>query len=129
MRTPPTSECRAARPDLPQPFITIIETLPATDSGHRYPTAAAVETALGRCVVEPTAVEPRNPLRYAKAVGLAAVLLTAVNLWVRANAHLARLYRRNGQEDKSRAVETNLLQLLAAADADHPLLVELDRRR
>jgi hypothetical protein len=37
--------------------------------------------------------------------------------------------RRNGQEVKARAIEAHLLKLLAAADADHPLVVELGRRR
>ena len=51
------------------------------------------------------------------------------NRWLRTNAYLARLYRRHGQEAKARAVEAHLLKLLAAADADHPLVVELGRRR
>ena len=51
------------------------------------------------------------------------------NSWVRASAHLARLYRKSGHADKARAIEAHLLKLLAAADADHPLVAELTRRR
>jgi tetratricopeptide (TPR) repeat protein len=51
------------------------------------------------------------------------------NRWLRTSAQLARLYRRNGHEAKARAIEAHLLKLLAAADADHPLVVELGRRR
>lgn len=51
------------------------------------------------------------------------------NLWLRANAHLARLYHKSGHADKARAIEAHLMKLLAAADADHPLVVELGRRR
>ena len=66
-----------ARPDLPRTFIDIIDTLLATQPGHRYQTAAAVEAALRRWL-EPTAVEPRRPARYAMAVIAGAILLTAV---------------------------------------------------
>ena len=51
------------------------------------------------------------------------------NRWLRTSAQLARLYRKNGQEEKARAVEARLLTLLAAADIDHPLVVDLRRRR
>jgi hypothetical protein len=47
----------------------------------------------------------------------------------RANAQLASLYRRNGQEDKARGIEARLLKLLAHADADHPLAAQLKARR
>jgi tetratricopeptide (TPR) repeat protein len=57
-----------------------------------------------------------------------AITGNSVNLWVRASAHLARLYRKSGQEDEARAIEARLLKLLAAADADHPLVAELARR-
>ena len=53
----------------------------------------------------------------------------APNRWLRTSAQLARLYRKTGQEDKARGIETHLLKLLAAADADHPLVAELARRR
>ena len=51
------------------------------------------------------------------------------NRWLRTSAQLARLYRKSGQEDKARAIEAHLLKLLAVADADHPLVAELARRR
>ena len=40
--------------------------------------------------------------------------------WLRAVAQLARLYRKNGKEAKSRAIEAQLMKLLAHADGDHP---------
>jgi len=52
----------------------------------------------------------------------------SVNRWVRTSAQLARLYRKNGQEPKAQTIETQLLKLLAAADQDHPLVMELRRR-
>jgi len=51
------------------------------------------------------------------------------NRWLRANAQLASLYRRNGQGDQARAIEVRLLKLLAHADADHPLVAQLKARR
>jgi tetratricopeptide (TPR) repeat protein len=51
------------------------------------------------------------------------------NRWLRANAQLASLYRRNAQEHEARAVEARLLKLLAHADADHPLASQLKGRR
>ena len=51
------------------------------------------------------------------------------NRWLRANAQLARLYRKSGEEAKAREIEARLLKLLAAADADHPLVLELHGRR
>jgi serine/threonine-protein kinase len=51
------------------------------------------------------------------------------NRWLRANAQLASLYRRNGREDQARAIEVRLLTLLAHADADHPLAAQLKARR
>ena len=50
------------------------------------------------------------------------------NRWLRTSAQLARLYRRNKQEEKARAVEAHLLKLLAAADVAHPLVTDLRRR-
>jgi tetratricopeptide (TPR) repeat protein len=49
--------------------------------------------------------------------------------WLTSKAQLARLYRKNGQEQKARVVEARLLKMLAVADADHPLLKELNARR
>ena len=45
--------------------------------------------------------------------------------WLRANAALARLYRKSGQEAKAREIETRLSKLLTLADAGHPLALEL----
>ena len=49
--------------------------------------------------------------------------------WLRANAELARLYRKSGQEAKARQIETRLSKLLTLADADHPLALDLKSRR
>ncbi len=60
---------------------------------------------------------------------VAVIASNTKNCWLRANAQLASLYRRNGQEDKARAIEARLLKLLAHADADHPLAAQLKARR
>jgi hypothetical protein len=49
--------------------------------------------------------------------------------WLLANAQLARLYRKVGEEAKARALEAKLLQLLARADPGHPLAAALQRPR
>jgi serine/threonine-protein kinase len=48
--------------------------------------------------------------------------------WMNARAELAALYRRVGREQEARAIEDHLLALLAVADPDHPLLLELHER-
>jgi hypothetical protein len=45
--------------------------------------------------------------------------------WVRTQALLATLYRQNGQLEQARAIERALLEALAMADDDYPLLREL----
>jgi Domain of unknown function (DUF1897) len=47
---------------------------------------------------------------------------------MRGRAQLAALYRKNGQIREAEAVEAQLLKLLAVADADYPLLLELRGR-
>ncbi|MEX1246706.1 MAG: hypothetical protein WEF99_18325 [Thermoanaerobaculia bacterium] len=49
--------------------------------------------------------------------------------WLRTRLALARLYRRVGRFEDARAVEADLSKLLALADADHPMLLELERLR
>ncbi len=68
-------------------------------------------------------------LEQAVADRVGVTIANTPNRWVRANAQLARLYRKNGEEAKVRAIEARLLKLLAAADADHPLVMELRGRR
>ena len=51
------------------------------------------------------------------------------NRWLRANAQLASLYRRNGQEEHARTIEAQLAKLLAHADTGHPLAAQLTARR
>jgi hypothetical protein len=60
--------------------------------------------------------------------GVALISSNTPNRWLRANAQLASLYRRNGQEDQARAIESRLLTLLAHADADHPLAAQMKAR-
>ena len=50
-------------------------------------------------------------------------------LWARTQHQLADLYRRSGEIDKARTIEADLLAALSHADADHPMLVELKRRK
>jgi hypothetical protein len=48
--------------------------------------------------------------------------------WISARAQLARLYQTVGEEAKARAIEDHLVKLLAVADPDHPLLLDLKSR-
>jgi serine/threonine-protein kinase len=48
--------------------------------------------------------------------------------WMNARAQLANLYHRVGREAEARALEDHLLKLLAVADPDHPLLLEVRAR-
>ncbi len=47
--------------------------------------------------------------------------------WTRNQLLLARLYRRGGRSSEAQRIEAELLKLLAVADADHPILLELQR--
>jgi hypothetical protein len=49
--------------------------------------------------------------------------------WLRNRLQLAKLYRSVGRVEDARAVEAELLKLLALADPDHPILLELERSR
>ncbi|MGH9863436.1 MAG: protein kinase domain-containing protein [Candidatus Acidiferrales bacterium] len=49
--------------------------------------------------------------------------------WLRVQWQLAQLYRKTQREDEAQQVEAGLQNLLAYADPDHPILVELKRRR
>jgi tetratricopeptide (TPR) repeat protein len=52
-----------------------------------------------------------------------------VPYWMRNRLGLARLYRRVGAVKDALAIEADLLRLLALADADHPILRELQELR
>ncbi len=45
--------------------------------------------------------------------------------WMRTQVRLAQLYRQVGREEDARKIEDELLKLLAYADPDYPLLVQL----
>ena len=47
--------------------------------------------------------------------------------WMRTRWQLAKLYRQVGRTDDAQAIESELLDLLAFADADHPMLLDLQR--
>ena len=47
--------------------------------------------------------------------------------WLRNQLHLARLYREVGRAKDARRIEAELSKLLALADADHPILREIQR--
>ncbi len=49
--------------------------------------------------------------------------------WLRNRLELAKLYRGVGRVEDAQAVEAELSKLLALADADHPILLELHRLR
>jgi len=48
-------------------------------------------------------------------------------LWVRVQGLLAQLYREMGRDEDAGKIEAELRSLLAYADADHPILRQLDR--
>jgi tetratricopeptide (TPR) repeat protein len=61
--------------------------------------------------------------RYLSAMGVSPAY------WTRNRYQLAWLYRKTGREAEARAIEAELLKLLAFADADHPILVALKASR
>ena len=73
--------------------------------------------------------EAITTLEQAVADRVAVTTSNTPHRWLRAVAQLARLYRKNGKEAKARAIEAQLMKLLAHADADHPLVLELRGRR
>ena len=50
-------------------------------------------------------------------------------LWLETQAQLAQLYREMGRDEEARKIEAELRSLLAYADADHPILRQLDRTK
>ena len=49
--------------------------------------------------------------------------------WLRNQFQLARLYREVGRAEDARKIERELVNLLALADPDNPMLLELRRLR
>jgi tetratricopeptide (TPR) repeat protein len=47
--------------------------------------------------------------------------------WLRIQAHLAQLYRHTGRTEEARKIEGQLRKILAYADPDHPILLQLRR--
>ncbi len=50
----------------------------------------------------------------------------AAPLWFRIQWRLAEVYRKLGRDEDARRIEEELLKLLAYADPDHPILVQLE---
>jgi hypothetical protein len=50
-----------------------------------------------------------------------------MSIWLMMKSRLAQLYREMGAADDAHKIETKLLRLLAYADEDHPILVQLRR--
>jgi len=48
-------------------------------------------------------------------------------MWLRVRAALAKLHRETGRNEDAREIEDELRRLLALADPDHPILLELGR--
>ena len=55
--------------------------------------------------------------------------LLNVPLWMELRLQLAQVYREMGRDEDAREIEEDLRKHLAYADADHPLLLQLDRIR
>ena len=49
--------------------------------------------------------------------------------WMQASAQLAQLYREDGQAERARPIEDDLLKFLALADPDYPLLRQIRARQ
>lgn len=49
--------------------------------------------------------------------------------WIRIQWQLAQLYRKLGREHEAEVIETELLKLLAYADPDHPILLQLKQQQ
>ena len=50
-------------------------------------------------------------------------------LWLKLQAQLSQLYREMGRDKDARKIEDKLRSLLALADADHPILRQLDHTK
>jgi serine/threonine-protein kinase len=87
-------------------------------------TLARAAAAIGQRAAAITVLERTEP------AGVASLGQTsqAGFYWMRNQKLLADLYREDGQLDKARAVEQDLLARLAVADADYPLLVAVKQR-
>jgi tetratricopeptide (TPR) repeat protein len=57
-----------------------------------------------------------------------AAMAPSAAYWMRNQNRLARLYRKIGRETEARAIDAELRNLLAFADADHPILAALNAR-
>jgi len=47
--------------------------------------------------------------------------------WLRIQAHMARLYRQLRRSEDARKIENQLRRILAYADADHPIRVQISQ--
>jgi tetratricopeptide (TPR) repeat protein len=95
----------------------------------RAATLALALEATGKVAEAAAALEEAGKNRIGAVNGNMAIpFANALNRWTRGRAQLARLYRKNGQTGEAEAVESQLLKLLAVADADYPLLLELRGR-
>ena len=61
--------------------------------------------------------------------GGARVDQSAAPFWLKVQLRLAQSYRRQGDLEKAQAVETELLELLAFADRDHPILLQIQSQQ
>ncbi len=73
---------RAARPDLPDALVSIIETLLASDADERYQSAGAAEAALRRCLEQPPAAQRQVGRRLTAAAVVGAMVLSGVSAGV-----------------------------------------------
>ncbi|MET0619907.1 MAG: hypothetical protein ABW056_06490, partial [Thermoanaerobaculia bacterium] len=89
-----------------------------------YLGSESLATALAKSGDLPRAIEvlERHPERRDAVIGG-----STGAYWLRNRLELAKLYRGVGRMDEARAVEADLRKLLSLADADHPILLELER--
>jgi tetratricopeptide (TPR) repeat protein len=89
-----------------------------------YLGSESLAAALAKTGDVPRAIQvlERNPERRS-----AVIRGTTGAYWLRNRFALAKLYRGIGRVEDARIVEAELRELLAFADADHPILLELER--
>lgn len=101
------------------------------ERNHAYPTyflgAASLARAYERNGNFSAAVEVLESASADRARANGPFKMSGATLWMRNQMHLAQLYRRMDRVKDAETIEAELRTLLAYADPDYPMLVELKR--
>ena len=96
---------------------------------ERYgPTFLGSESLAGALMEKGDLAHAIQILERASAKRSTAAFESSGAFWLRNQLQLARLYREVGRAEDAQKIEKELLDLLALADSDHPILRELKRR-